>query len=392
MTFGLSAAAIGGIAAGAGAIGGALISGNAAEGAANTQAGAARDATEAQRQMFERQIALQEPWRQAGGVGLNALLYGLGLSPRGTFTAGAAPSGPALLQPGADGVFAPAGGGGGETAAQIRARLAPQFTTSDGGMHFVPNDETGGQWVQGGSTVNEAGLAAAVQQAIQHQQGAQTAQAPAVPAVQPAAGAVNPAAAGGPGYGGLLASAPEFKPFSQADFQADPGYAFRQSEQQKALERAASTRGGIDSGKFYKDALAYSGNLASQEFGNASNRYNANQDAIYNRFTGNQNSQFNKLASLAGIGQTATNTLTTAAGNFGQQAGSNIIGAGNAQAAGQVGSANALNGAIGQGVSLYQQNQMLQRFPFYGGSPYGGGPAFNPGPGTVGDFPMSYFG
>lgn len=376
MTFGLSAAAIGGIAAGAGAIGGALISGNAAEGAANTQAGAARDATEAQRQMFERQIALQEPWRQGGGIGLNALLYGLGLSPGGTFTPGAAPSAPAgatLLQPGADGVFAPAAGG--ETAAQIRARLAPQFTTSDGGMHFVPNDETGGQWVQGGSTVNEAGLAAAVQQAIQHQQGAQAGQAPAVPAVQPAAGAANPAAAGGPGYGALMHD------FGTADFQADPGYAFRQSEQEKALQRARSASSSLGSGAYVKDALRYSGNLASQEFGNANARYNANRGF-----------KLNALQALSGTGQSATNQQGAAAGAFGQQIGSNIIGAGNAQAAGQVGAANALNGAIGQGISLYSQNQMLQRFPFYGGSPYGGGPAFNPGPGTVGDFPVAYYG
>lgn len=369
MTFGLSAAAIGGIAAGAGAIGGALISGNAAEGAANTQAGAARDATEAQRQMFERQIALQEPWRQAGGVGLNALLYGLGLSPRGTFAPGAAPSGPAgatLLQPGADGVFAPAGGGGGETAAQIRARLAPQFTTSDGGMHFVPNDETGGQWVQGGSTVNEAGLAAAVQQAIQHQQGAQAGPAtPAVPAVQPAAGAANPAAAGGPGYGALMHD------FGTADFQADPGYAFRLAEGERALQRGKSASGSLGSGGYLKDLTDYSQGMASQEFGNANARYNANRGF-----------KLNALQALSGTGQSATNQQGAAAGAFGQQVGSNIIGAGNAQAAGQVGAANALNGAIGQGISLYQTNQMLQRYPY----------PFNPGPGTVGDFPMSYFG
>jgi hypothetical protein len=33
---------------------------------------------------------------------------------------------------------------------------------------------------------------------------------------------------------------------------------------------------------------------------------------------------------------------------------SNIIGAGNAQAAGQIGSANAIAGGVGQGINFYQ--------------------------------------
>ena len=50
--------------------------------------------------------------------------------------------------------------------------------------------------------------------------------------------------------------------------------------------------------------------------------------------------------------------------------GNNIIGTGNAVAAGQVGSANALNGGISQGISLYQQNQLLNRvYPQGGGGP-----------------------
>jgi hypothetical protein len=377
MTFFAAAGAFLGTAGGAaaltagGAIAGGLIASNGAQDAADTQAGAARDATEAQRQMFERQIALQEPWRQAGGVGLNALLYGLGLSPGGTFTPGAAPSGPAMLQPGADGVFAPAGG---ETAAQIRARLAPQFTTTDDGMRFVPNDETGGQWVQGGSTVNEAGLAAAVQQAIQHQQGAQAAQAPTVPAVQPAAGAANPAAAGGPGYGALMHD------FGTADFQADPGYAFRLAEGERALQRGKSASGSLGSGGYLKDLTDYSQGMASQEFGNANARYNANRGF-----------KLNALQALSGTGQSATNQMGAAAGAFGSQIGDNIIGAGNTRAAGQVGSASAINGAIGSGLSMYQQQQMINRQPNWNALLQGGGYGFSPygtGPASFGDFPF----
>lgn len=44
------------------------------------------------------------------------------------------------------------------------------------------------------------------------------------------------------GYGSMA------RPFGQKDFEQDPGYAFRQSEGMRALERSASARGGLLSG------------------------------------------------------------------------------------------------------------------------------------------------
>jgi len=45
-----------------------------------------------------------------------------------------------------------------------------------------------------------------------------------------------------------LVSASKYEPFTMDKFQADPGYAFRLSEGQKALERSAAARGGLLSG------------------------------------------------------------------------------------------------------------------------------------------------
>jgi len=56
---------------------------NAATSAANTQAEANRYATDIQKQMFDKQIELQEPWRQAGVGAVNRL--GAGLAPGGEF-------------------------------------------------------------------------------------------------------------------------------------------------------------------------------------------------------------------------------------------------------------------------------------------------------------------
>lgn len=138
---------------------------------------------------------------------------------------------------------------------------------------------------------------------------------------------------GADGYGSLM------KDFSMADYEADPGYAFRKSEQEKALQRAASPAGLLGSGKYLKDAMSYSGGLASQEFGNA-----------FNRFQVNRSNKLNPLQSLSGVGQTAAGTIA----DYTTQGG-------NAQAAGQIGRANALTGAIGQGLSMYANNQQMNQ-------------------------------
>ena len=145
------------------------------------------------------------------------------------------------------------------------------------------------------------------------------------------------------------------KAFSETQFTADPGYAFRLSEGMKALDRTAAARGGLLSGATLKGAQRYGQDLASQEYQNAFNRYYAERT-----------NRLQPLQSLAGVGQTSANTLSNAAGQFGQQIGSNIIGAGNAAAAGQIGSANAIAQGVGQGINFYQNQQLLNRLPNYG--------------------------
>jgi hypothetical protein len=335
------------IAAG-GAIAGGLIGASGAKSAANTQAGAARDATAAQKEIFERQVQLQEPWRQAGMAGLQRLNYLLGLSP-GPAGATVSPTSGGMLVPGADGVFAPAG----QTEAEIRARLTPQFTTTTPDRITYSGDNDTPTVSPGSQTLDSAGLNAAVQAEMARQAAAST----------PATGTATTPAPTDPAFGSLM------RDFGMSDFQADPGYAFRLSEGEKAQQRAKAASGSLGSGKYLKDLTDYSQGMASQEFGNAFNRYQANRGF-----------KINALQSLAGLGQSSANTLTGAAGTLGGQIGSNIIGAGNAAAAGQIGTANALTGALGQGVSMYQQNQLLQRYPpptYY--SLVGGGGGFGTG-------------
>jgi len=139
--------------------------------------------------------------------------------------------------------------------------------------------------------------------------------------------------------------------FGMSDFEKDPGYDFRLTEGLKALDRQAAARGGMISGKALKAAGRYGQDYASNEFGNAFNRYQVNRS-----------NQLNPLASLAGMGQTATNTMSNAAGQFGDRFSAGAADIGNAQAAGRMGMANALAGGVGQGINYYQNSRMMDLY------------------------------
>jgi hypothetical protein len=125
------------------------------------------------------------------------------------------------------------------------------------------------------------------------------------------------------------------RPFGQQDFEQDPGYAFRQAEGMRALERSAAARGNLLSGNTMKGIQRFGQDLASQEYGNAFNRFQVERAA-----------RLNPLQSLMGAGQSAANVMTGATGQAGQNIGQMQLGAGQARASGYVGGANALAGAL----------------------------------------------
>jgi len=172
------------------------------------------------------------------------------------------------------------------------------------------------------------------------------------------------------------------KQFTPEDFAAgiDPGYAFRLQQGQEATNRMANMSGGMLSGNALKGAQDYTQGLASQEYGNAFNRFQTQRSNIYNT-----------LASIAGLGQTSlgqtTAAGTTAAGNIG----SNIANAGAATAGGIVGQANAISGGLQtlgnqQYLSnlLAPKNQVPAGYTDTGGFAGGGSGVVNvPGQGTM---------
>jgi hypothetical protein len=139
------------------------------------------------------------------------------------------------------------------------------------------------------------------------------------------------------------------KDFGMSDFTADPGYGFRLSEGQKALERQAAARGGLISGSALKAATRFGQEMGSQEYTNA-----------YNRYQTNRANQLAPLGSLLSSGQAAASNTGAAAGSYGAGASGNITGAGAASAAGQVGSTNALTDALNSYLRYSSSQEMAE--------------------------------
>ena len=286
----------------------------AASSAAGAQAKSADKANELQREMFERNIALQEPFRQAGIYGQNQLLTLLGLGGDGQYD---------------DSAY-------NKALAAYNAKLAgidPSKFMSAGGVMAGSGDSgqdyySSGTFDQKAYDAARAGIAAPNREDFRMTGG----------------GSKNP-------MFGKYATA-EYTPAMFAKGE-DPGYQFRLSEGMKGLESSAAARGNLLSGGTLKGIQRYGQDMASQEFTNAFNRYQAERAGTLNPFQ-----------SLAGQGQTAANTIGNYGANYANQAGENFMGAGNARASGYIGAANAIGGGISNLSNQYYQNQLLKRaFP-----------------------------
>lgn len=171
------------------------------------------------------------------------------------------------------------------------------------------------------------------------------------------------------GYGNML------KDFTMADYEADPGYAFRLQEGLKGLDRQAAARGGLISGAALKAASDFAGKQASAEYGNAYNRYQQNRMNRYNMLAGQQNVGANAAAALGQAGQF-----------YATGGGKNIVGASEARASQYKPIANASNAMIGSLTSMGTDllgNYGSGSFKDYSGAGYGPGP-YAPPVGTPG--------
>jgi len=168
--------------------------------------------------------------------------------------------------------------------------------------------------------------------------------------------------------GGSLATAPTLNlgqfSFDPTNLDQTPGYQFQLGQGENAIKNNAAATGTLG-GNAAESLDNYSQGLAGSTYNNAFSQalsaYGANTNSQvqnYNAALGGQNSIYSRLSGLAGIGQNATNTDVSAQGAYGQnvtanqlgtasQISQNLIGGGNAAAAGTVGAANAWSNALG---------------------------------------------
>jgi hypothetical protein len=307
MSAAIAAAAVGA----AGAVAGGVIASKGAKKAGQAQQQGYDEATALQREMWQKQQANAQPWLKAGGTGLNALMYGLGL--------------------------------GGELPSNAYGSMAQQWNPEEI-LGPRPTDPGGAQqW--------DLNAAAGEKQFQQNRLAGRMQLEKNLAAMTPEQRAAYEAkySAGGMEAGGLMAKGPEYKEFGMDQFTRDPGYKFRLRQGLKALDRTASARGGLLSGGALKAAEQYGQNLGSQEYGSAFDRYNTEQNNLFNRFQIGQTNQYNRLASLSGMGQQTAQQLGQAGQQYAQNAGNLAVGAGENQANSLLAQANA-RGSMYQGI------------------------------------------
>jgi hypothetical protein len=138
--------------------------------------------------------------------------------------------------------------------------------------------------------------------------------------------------------------------FTGENLTSEPGYAFRLSEGEKAINRAARARGTSLSPMTVKELLRYGQDFASGEFQNA-----------FNRDLSNRTTKYNMLSGTAGTGQTAANTIATTGANTANNVGNLITGGANARGAAGIAQGNAWGGALSNIGQMVTGNAMLDR-------------------------------
>lgn len=149
--------------------------------------------------------------------------------------------------------------------------------------------------------------------------------------------------------------------FSMQDFQQDPGYQFDMQQGMQAIQNSAAAKGLLGSTGTMKDLNNYAQGMASNEYGNA-----------YNRFTQSQQQRYNMLAGLAGTGQTAAGQITSASQNAANNISANQIAVGNASAAQNIATGNTISNFAGQGANAWMNYNMMNKL-FPSSSPGMGG-------------------
>lgn len=163
-------------------------------------------------------------------------------------------------------------------------------------------------------------------------------------------------------------------PVTAADVMADPGYQFGLDQGTRALNQRIAASGGRVSGASLKAASRFGTDYAGTGYGAA---YQRRQDRL------------NRLAAIAGIGQTATSGSAAAGANTGNQISSLLSSQGNATGSSQIANGSIWANTGNQLAALLSRNQGGSGYGSGGSQGYftqwGSGGGFGSGTGGMGD-------
>lgn len=140
--------------------------------------------------------------------------------------------------------------------------------------------------------------------------------------------------------------------FGAEDLNANlaPNWQFAMQQGQGAAQNAANASGGMLSGNTLKGLQDYtigkSGDLYQQ---------------AYQNYTANQSNIFNRLSAIAGIGQTANQSVGSLNAGIANNYGNAIQQGAQAQASGAIGQANAIAGGINNAAGWYTLNNLTNK-------------------------------
>lgn len=336
----------------AGSLGGAAIEGSAANNAASKQEDAALQAAQLQYQASQNALGFQEgqyansqqelaPWLQSGAEGLSQLDYELGLQQPGSL--------------------------GGQNGAQGYLGGGTSLPNGGGTAQYPGLGQPNGGPAQG---INAHPMTSG---AFPGGTGAGT---PGVPVPINTSASPNPSTGG---FGSLMQAYPG-GPFQAPTLQQAeqmPGYQFQLQQGNQLLQQSAAAKGNLLTGGTAEALNQFGQGLAQTDYNNLYNQALTGYDTNFNAFQQNQANQYNRLASLAGVGQQTAGQLGTLGQNASNGITSNLLGtasaigqqynnAAAANASGIVGSANAWGGALGNSAGNLSQLALLQQI--YGGN------------------------
>lgn len=359
----------------AAAVGGALITADGAKSAAGAQQAGSDNAINAQMLASAQMQTALRPWTESGGLAQTQLnrLLGLGGAGSGGVTSmglqtgltpdqvrqqlmsrytrqSAAPNAGPMYRTGQEAIDALGAQGAHDYFQQQAQNSNGSWTQPGTGPGYWGNEvgATGSrEWVStaGGnagpsSTIDEEGLNAEIDKYYAEQK------------------AQEDALKADPTYGSLMRAyrnGEEFS-FTGKDLASDPGYQFGLDQGTQGIQRGQAARGNFLSGAAMKELDRFNQDYAGTKFNDAFTRnlntwntnlgaYNQNRGALYDMLSGVSRTGQNSAA------QVGTSNIASA-----NSIGNAMMGAGNAQAAGQVATTNGLLNGVNQAVNAFNTN------------------------------------